>query len=149
MQEVYCQIRKEWVAAQPEELVRQALVRRMVDELGYPSSLITVEKSLQQLPHIEQSGLKLPLRRADILVFAKGIHPQHDLYPLLMIECKAIPLNGKVISQVTGYNHYVQAVYVAVANGEQVQTGWYNSVKKGYQFVEFLPSYSDLLSKIQ
>jgi hypothetical protein len=73
MQEVYCQIRKEWVAAQPEELVRQALVRRMVDELGYPSSLITVEKSLQQLPHIEQSGLKLPLRRADILVFAKGI----------------------------------------------------------------------------
>ena len=39
-------IRKKWVVLQPEEWVRQHVVWYLIEEKGYPASLIAIEKSL-------------------------------------------------------------------------------------------------------
>lgn len=145
---IYCSIRKMMVAAQPEEIIRQNLILRMTSDLGYSAASLVVEKGLRQMPHLQLIDTKAPQRRADLLCFAPRIHPNHPLYPLLLIECKAVKLTSKVIKQVAGYNHYVQAYFIAIANGEEVRTGWYDPQQKDYAFVNRLPSYAELLSRV-
>jgi hypothetical protein len=144
----FCRVRKEPVAALPEEKVRQNLLQAMIEKLGFPFSYITVEKALDQLPHLLTKKRQFPDRRADIICFGKGIHPHYDLYPLLLIECKAIPLTEKVIRQAVGYNHHVGAYFLAVANQEKIQTGWFQKSKRDYVFVNGLPSYAELIKAI-
>jgi hypothetical protein len=145
-QEIFCTVRKEWVVDQPEERVRQALIKHM-ESLGYPLPLIAVEKKLKQVPHLLYSSEKLPNRRADLIAYAKGIHPSYDLYPLLLVECKAVPLTEKVISQVVGYNHFLKAPYVAIVNQNEIRSGKYNTETKQYQFFDGLAPYSDLTNE--
>ncbi len=140
---LYCPIRKRWVTALPEERVRQELLQRMLQQLGYPESLIVVEKALGEMPHLKSSLGHIPNRRADILCFGN----EAGLFPLLLIECKAVSLNAKVINQVIGYNAHVKARYIAIANQVQVRTGWYDPKLKGYAFVERLPTYEEITSK--
>lgn len=142
---IYCQIRKIPVVELPEERVRQRLLKKMTEELHFPISHIAIEKNLRQMPHLEHSGIEIPDRRADIVCFAKEIHPIHNLYPLLLVECKAVPLTEKVLTQVTGYNHYMRAYFVTIANEEEVRTGWYDFKIKAYRFVNYLPSYQKLV----
>lgn len=146
---VYCQIRKERVAALPEEIVRQEIVRQLIMERGFPAGGIVLEKGLRQMPHLALEGQNIPERRSDIVCFAKGIHPKHDLFPLLLIECKAVKLTPKVINQVVGYNHFLKAYFIAVANQEEVRTGWYDQEKKEYTFINFIPTYQELMKSIQ
>lgn len=141
-----CLIRKEQVAATPEEAVRQQLLHTMVQRLEYPESSIAVEKSLHQLPHVKYD--KAPLRRLDLLCFAKGIHPDFSLYPLLLVECKAVKLTPKVLAQVCGYNFYVKAYFVAVANQHEVRFGWMDKGSKEYRFAPGLPSFPVLKEMI-
>lgn len=142
-------VRKDLVAAHPEELVRQELLCRMTGQLGYPSNLLVVEKELSLLPHLALKSGKVPDRRADIVCFGKGIHPDYDLYPLLLIECKAVALNSKVLNQVAGYNQFVKSYFISVANQGEIQTGWYNQPEKKYQFVPFLPTYQELIESVK
>ena len=145
---LYCLIRKDWVAALPEEQVRQHLLQYMIEKLSYPATLIAVEQPLRQLPHLSVSDLsRIPDRRADVLCFAKT--GDDVLQPLLLIECKAVKLTSGVINQVLGYNHYVGARFIALVNQEEVRTGWYDPAKKGYSFIDFLPTYPSLLSSFQ
>lgn len=148
-QQYRCLIRKQWVAATPEEEVRQRLLNTLVNDLQYPAECLGVEQALHLLPHLQVQNSVLPDRRADVICFAKGIHPQHALYPLLLIECKAIPLNDKVLKQVVGYNHYVGAYFVAVANASEVKTGWYDAKEKKYQFVDGLLPFNTLLNSLR
>lgn len=144
---IYCLIRKDWVKATPEEKIRQELLKHITVGLGYPSSHLVVEKGLHQMPHLALQG-SFPLRRADIVCFGKGIHPKETLYPLLLIECKAVKITPKMISQVVGYNHYMKAYFIAIANAEEARTGWWDPLRKEYRFVSFLPAYADLLQKV-
>lgn len=123
----------------PEEIVRQRLLALMIEKLGYPKSLIAVEKELFLLPYLKEK--KLPLRRADILVFGKNIHPVHSLYPLLMIECKKAKLTESALEQAVGYNYYVQAYFVAVAGKHEVKLVFSDGSRK----LDFLPAYQELL----
>lgn len=145
---IFCQMRREWIQSTPEERVRQTLLRRM-NALGYPQSHLVLEASLSQMPHLALFPSKLPNRRADLVCFAPHIHPQHALYPLLLIECKAIPLTSKVINQVLGYNHYLQAYFIAIINQDTVKTGWYDTLTKSYLFRETLPHYQELISALK
>lgn len=147
MSELFCPIRKSWCKALPEEEVRISLIKHMIAQLAFPEHTFAIEKALRHLPHI-QANVTMPARRADILCFAKGIHPQLDIYPLLLVECKAVKITDKVIDQVVGYNHYVQAFFVCVANKEEVRTGWRNA-SGTYDFVPYLPGYDDLRKSIQ
>lgn len=142
--QIYCIIRKIWVSAQPEEVVRQRLLSQMIHQLGFPSSHLVLEMGLRQLPHLELKGQTVPKRRADLICFAQDIHPKHSLYPLLLVECKSIKLTWRVIHQVIGYNHFVGAHIIAVTNGQEIKTGWYDHKTQDYQFIDSLPSYQVL-----
>lgn len=144
--QIYCHIRKIWVAALPEELVRQRLVSHMIHNLGFPPSYLVLEKELRQMPHLIQDQRQFPDRRADLICFGKDIHHKHTLYPLLLVECKAIKLTSKVFDQVVGYNHFLQAYFIAIVNEHEIKTGWYDQKKKEYVFVNNLPDYMTLLS---
>ena len=142
-------IRNKAIKNQPEEIVRQKLLHIMMKKLGYPKNYLCIEKELDQLPHLQEKKNLLPLRRADIICFGKNIHSKHSLYPLLMIECKAHKLTKKAIEQVVGYNYYVNAYFVAVANGREVKTLFYDHQKKKYVKLDFLPSYQQLIDAVK
>lgn len=126
------------------------MLAHLFEEKAFPVSLVAVEKSLKQMPHIPPSGLVgMPDRRADIVCFARGIHPSYDLYPLLIIECKAVKLTPRVINQVSGYNHFVQAYFIAIVNEKEVRTGWFDRANGCYEFIDYVPSYQELISSIR
>ncbi len=139
--QVFDEIRGKHVPATPEELIRQSLLYIMIYRLHFPKELISIEKQLSELPHLT-GQLSLPERRADIICFAKNIHPEYPLYPLLLIECKEGKISHEAIEQALGYNHYVQAPYIAVAGNDGVQL-------VHPQKVSFLPSYQQLIEKLK
>lgn len=139
-------VRKKWVESTPEERIRQALIQKMVGELGYPLSLLAVEKQLHQLPHLSlEDRKKIPHRRIDIVAFAVGMHPKPTLFPILMVECKAVPLTWKSSQQLEGYNAIVRSPFLALANGSSILTGQWDKNTGHYVFREVLFSYEQLL----
>ncbi len=143
--QIYDRIRKTWVAATPEERVRQLLIHKMIDELFYPEELIVVEKALSEVPSLSQH--RFPLRRLDILCFAKGAPPRPSLYPLLVIECKETEKDSKkALEQVKGYNHFLRACFFAVAypGGELFAF----PQGRGIGFLDYLPSYTKLVEAV-
>ena len=143
---IFCPLRKIWVAPLPEEKIRQALVQEMTQRLGYPQGNLVLEKNLSQLPHL-QFKRSLPRRRADLIVFAKDLHPEHAFYPLLLVECKAVPLTNKVLRQIVGYNQFVGAYFVAAVNQTASYLGWYHPHHQDFCFQEGLLPYDLLLSR--
>jgi hypothetical protein len=135
-------IRNQQVPATPEEIVRQKLIRYLIEELHYPKELIVVEKELSSLPHITTPKGEIPQRRADLILYGKGIHPTYSLYPMVLIECKAIPLNEAARQQVIGYNHYVQAYFIGLANEETLLFG--EKQRGEWQFHDYFPTYQQL-----
>lgn len=127
----------------PEEEIRQALLFTLLEK-GYPRPLISVEKELKSLPHLAHL-LTLPKRRLDLLVFAKA---ETGLLPLLLIECKAVPLTERSKRQLLGYNRYVGAPFVALANKEEVQVGVFNPEEGNFHFSKGLPAYEELLAHL-
>lgn len=140
---IYCCMRKTFVVETPEERVRQGILGLMLHKLGYPASGLVVEQSLHTMPHIK--GGAIPDRRADIICFGKGIHPKFELYPLLLVECKASKITASAINQVIGYNYYLKAYLIAIAGKESIKTGWFNHQEQKYCFTEGLPRYEVLL----
>ncbi len=147
--QIYDPIRKCYVRAFPEEIVRQNLIAKMINDLNFPQNLIGVEKDLSQVFHLKNYDFTSQKRRADIICFAKNIHPKYAVYPLLMIECKAHKLTKEVIEQVVGYNHFVKAYFVAVVNQSEIKTLWYNDKKEIYDSIDFLPPYEQLMNSIK
>jgi len=140
--EIICCIRREPVADLPEERVRQDLIHHMITKLGFFQQSLAVEKAL----HHFSTHRSLPDCRVDIVCFAKGIHPGQEISPLLIVECKAVPLTSKVLEQVVGYNYYCQAPFIAVANQEEVRLGWMGP--DGYKYIDYLPRYEELVSSL-
>lgn len=147
--QVYDPIRLKWIAATPEERVRQNLLHRMIHELSFPRELISVEKSLREMPHLAYLP-SIPTRRLDIVCFGKGLHPSYALYPLIVIECKEnIVQKKEAMRQVMGYNHYLQACFFAIADPEGVLVGYHSSFSSEFAQIPFLPSYPELIAAAQ
>ncbi|MDP1880937.1 MAG: type I restriction enzyme HsdR N-terminal domain-containing protein [Parachlamydiaceae bacterium] len=142
---LFCPIRKIWVADLPEENIRQNLIKKLIDDLGYPQGQIGLEVSLSHLPHL--IGMKsIPRRRADLIVFAKDLHPKYALFPLLLIECKSVEINPKVFRQIVGYNQFVGACCIGAVNHSLSLVGWFNSHCNDFSFFSEIPSYEILLN---
>ena len=132
--QVFDEIRNLWVAATPEEIVRQTLVKRMIQQLGYPKQQMAVERELASLPHLTPQ--KVPSRRIDILCFSK------ELFPLLIIECKKEKIDASALEQLLGYNSFVGAPFVAVAGKEEIAFHFRDTT------LPFLPPYTQLLDAL-
>ncbi|MBP9842343.1 MAG: type I restriction enzyme HsdR N-terminal domain-containing protein [Simkaniaceae bacterium] len=122
----------------PEERVRESFRQKLILELGYPSSLLISEKELSLLPHLK--GIEVPKRRLDLLCLEKK-----TMRPLLLVECKAIPLTSRALDQVIGYNFFVQAPYLTLVNQTEIVTLWYSEGK--YCRLEKIPFYADIESQ--
>jgi hypothetical protein len=114
-----------------------------MENLGYPKSLLVVEKNLKDIAASSVEGGVIPDRRVDIVCFsAKGLHP------LLVVECKACRFHADVLYQVIGYNKYIQASFIAIVNPYMALTGFYDLSKKQYRFIQTLPSYATLIEAV-
>jgi hypothetical protein len=143
MKQVYDNIRQQWVAATPEEIVRQQWIQKMVQQLGFPKELLVIERELKMLPHLQQYPYPLPTRRVDILSFGKG---SSDIFPLLLIECKDEALSQPALDQALAYNTFVQAFYVAIVNRDQIRLK-YNLACSRCE-INRLPSFKDLMEAV-
>lgn len=145
--ELFCEVRRIWVKKTPEELLRQAILNHMIEKLGFPKTSLCLERALSSLPHLKLHD-NIPDRRFDVLCLTKGIHGSYELYPLLLMECKATPITKDVIRQVVGYNHYVQAYFVCVVNPKDVKLGWKDGQTKDYKFIDHIPHFEMLINML-
>ncbi len=106
-EQIFCEWRHRWVRLTPEEWVRQQLLHRLVEQLGYPASLIAVEAAFQM-----PNGKNF---RADAVVYDRQTEP------LMLIECKAetVPLTQKTLDQALTYNRLLNVPYLLLNNGPQ------------------------------
>ena len=66
-EQIFCEWRHRWVRLTPEEWVRQQLLHRLVEQLGYPASLIAVEQAIQ---------VGEAQKRCDAVVYDRQMMPQ-------------------------------------------------------------------------
>ena len=132
---IYDPIRRCFVSATKEEYVRQKLIYRMINELGYPKSLLVVEKKLRDLPQLKVEKKDIPNRRVDLLCFDLGLRT-----PLLLVECKAQFLSTRGMTQILGYNAFIHAKAICLA----YPNGLWLILGKEKEFRLKLPSFDEL-----
>lgn len=128
-EQIFCEWRHRWVRLTPEEWVRQQLLHQMVEQLGYPASLIAVEVA------ISVGEVK---KRCDAVVYDTAMRPQ------VLIECKAetVPLTQKTLDQALIYNRKLNVPYLILHNGPQTIC-----VHGNNSYTTGLPRYADLLRR--
>jgi hypothetical protein len=129
---VFDPVRKRHVAATPEEAVRQAVLRYLIDTLRVPVNLIGVEFSLASL----EPG---NFRRVDIVVWRPG---EGQLSPWLLVECKEprVRIDDAVAFQAGDYLKKIPCRYVMLSNG--ADTRYLERYGEGYRLAGGLPFYS-------
>jgi len=129
-EQIFCSWRGRWVCLTPEEWVRQQLLHRLVEQFGYPASLIAVEKAIT----VGEAH-----KRCDAVVYDR------QMRPLMLIECKAetVPLTQKTLDQAITYNRKLEVPYLLLYNGPQIILV-HLSAEGQMQMLPTLPAYSQL-----
>ena len=126
---IFCVWRRKYVRLTPEEWVRQHFLHALVEDFGYPQSLIAVEASIRvgDVP-----------KRCDAIVY------DSTLSPLCIVEFKApsVPLTQQVYDQVAVYNRKVGVAVFMLSNGKEHKAC--RVLPNGYQFLPALPLYEQL-----
>lgn len=125
-------IRKREVAATPEEKVRQAVIRYLIDTVGIPPNLIGVEFSLANL----EPG---NFRRVDVVAWRPG---EGQLAPWLLVECKEprARIDDEVAWQAAGYLKPIPCRYVMLTNGKDTRV--LERAGEGYVMAAGLPFFA-------
>ena len=103
----------------------------MVEQLGYPASLIAVEVAIT-VGEVH--------KRCDAVVY------DASLQPLLLIECKAetVPLTQKTLDQAITYNRKLNVPFLLLHNGPQSIFVTLNPDGTNH-YAQRCPGYTDLL----
>lgn len=130
---IYCPFRRKWVAATPEEQVRQTFLHALVEQLLYPQSLIGVEVPIEV-------GVGVS-KRCDAVVYTPS------LQPLMLLEFKApeVAITQTTLDQAAVYNTTVHAPYLILANGKQTVVAHVDDNKQ-LSFLNHIPEWKQLLS---
>jgi hypothetical protein len=127
-EEIWDDLRKQWVRLTPEEWVRQNFIQYLLQVKNYPASYIAVERKMK---------LGDLTKRFDLMIFDKGARPW------MLVECKAMGevLDHKVLWQVLRYNMAIPVKYIVITNGEEC----HGFIKGTLDFEEIvaLPGYND------
>ncbi len=125
---IFDEIRKKFLVLTPEEWVRQHVVQYIIQEKGYPKSLIKLE-----------GGLKLHSlqKRTDIVVYNTAGEK------ILLVECKApsVKITQKAFDQIARYNIVHQVPLLFVSNGLEHYACQINIEEGNYYFVKNLPHF--------
>jgi len=132
-EQIFCDWRKRWVRLTPEEWVRQQLLHRLVEQLGFPASLIAVE---------------VPITVGEVHKRCDAVAYDNDLHPLLLIECKAetVPLTQKTLDQAVIYNRKLNVPFLLLHNGPESIFVTLNPDGTNL-YSQRLPGYADLLRR--
>lgn len=142
MTEFYDLSREKWITKKPEEWIRQKWLHYLIKDLGYPKELISLEKGIHTL--VQAANTKIPMRRIDIICFAKQAEKE-SLLPLLTIECKIGKIKESHFRQIMGYNYYIRSRFIAVVNETEAYTLWLDTSTQEYRRIDFIPYFKDLI----
>ena len=140
---IYDDIRKMDVLLTPEEIVRQKVIRFLLEEVKVPKHMIHVEAPL--LYYSIESN-----RRADILVLKKDDDKGIPI-PLAVIECKAPSVilsknNFECFEQVLDYAYPLSCDYIILTNGEESVVAAWDFKEERYKDIKNVPVYDEMLN---
>lgn len=124
-------LRHRYVALTPEEWVRQHFVHYLINNKGYPATLMANEV---------QVHLNTTKKRCDTVLYRR------DLSPRLIIEYKKpeVEITQAVFNQITRYNMVLRADYLIVSNGLHHYCCRMNYENNSYTFLPDIPCYEEL-----
>ena len=130
-QELFDPLRDKYVAATPEEMVRQSFVNYLINHRGYPRNLMANEVSLSM------NGMQ---RRCDTVLY--DLH----VLPRMIIEYKrpTVRITQRVFDQISRYNMVMRVDYLIVSNGITHYCCKMDYANQHYTFLKEIPAYSDL-----
>ena len=124
-------IRRRYVALTPEEWVRQHFIHYLIEQKGYPRSLMANEVQLNL------NGTK---KRCDTVLYRR------DLTAQMIIEYKApeVEITQAVFDQIGRYNLVLRVDYLIVSNGRRHFCCRMDYAQNRYLFLKEIPSYDSL-----
>ena len=125
----YDPLRRKWVAATPEERVRQWFIGQLSDKALIPAWLMMSEVSMK---YGQKSW------RADIVVYdGKG-------EPLAIVECKRpeVDLSEAVAEQALRYSAVQNVKYIFLTNGKETYV--YRRNEAGFAPMKYFPKYLEM-----
>lgn len=130
-QHIFDNQRKKFVVLTPEEWVRQHFIKFIIDEKGYPTSRIAIEKQ------IVVNGLK---KRCDAVIYSS------KMQPCMIIEFKApsVELKQATFDQAAVYNSKLKVDYLIVSNGISHLACKIDVENSRYSFLQDIPFYHDI-----
>ena len=129
--QVFDPLRDKFVALTPEEYVRQQFTSYLINNLGYPPSLIANEIGLT---------FNDTKRRCDTVIFGR------DKNAAVIVEYKApdVTVTQNVFDQIVRYNTVLHAQYLVVSNGICHFCCRMDYERDTYHFIPTLPDYRAL-----
>lgn len=125
---VFDPVRRKYLVAEKEEVVRQLLILYFTEGKKYPKGKLSVEKL------VLVNGTR---RRFDLLVY------DHQTKPFLLVECKnpEVEINDKVFRQIAAYNLPLKVPFLMVTNGRSNWCCEMDYRSRGYRFLTEVPDY--------
>ncbi len=123
---IFDSLRKKFLILTPEEWVRQHWINFLINHLGYPKGLVSLEKGLIY------NNLQ---KRTDLVVWNK------EGKPYLLIECKApsIKLSQKTMEQACLYHQKIKSNYLVISNGINHFSMEWNEDSKMFSQIKSFP----------
>lgn len=123
--------RKKFVRLSPEEWVRQHFLHYLINEKGYPASLIAVEQQ------IDVNGLK---KRCDAVLYNYRMEPQ----AILEFKAPQVKISSATFDQAAVYNSVLKIEYYFLSNGSEHYFVKLSSSTKSYNISTEIPTYEAL-----
>ncbi len=129
---IFDPIRRKFVAATPEEWVRQNFLQFLIRERQFPAGRTKIEQS------ISAHGRS---RRCDAVIYSR------NLRAVAIVECKApsVAIRQATFDQIAMYNSALQAGFLLVSNGLEHYCAQIDFVKRSYSFLPEIPAYAQLV----
>ncbi len=114
---IYAPLTKKWLLNQPEELVRQEFICKLVNDYGY--SLKQMDQEVKLTTSVRGTGRA----SADLVIWKSEEEKKKKKTAFLVVELKANNLKLKVEDCYQGYNYatWSRAKLFAVSNGNELQ----------------------------
>lgn len=129
--EIFDEFRKKFVVLNPEEWVRQNLLKYLHFNKNIPKGLITVEKGLL---------VNKLMKRTDILIYNKKGKAS------MIVECKApeVAVNQNTFEQIARYNMALKVEYLLVSNGLDHYCTKIDFQNNSFSFLKEIPDFETL-----
>lgn len=126
--QVWDPVRKKWIILTPEEHVRQYLLQYLHQGMGYPLSLMAVEKKLM---------VGKMAKRFDIVVYDR------DHRPWMLVECKEpqVHITQAALYQLLNYHSSLPCRFWLLTNGHETHCAMVESPQQ-ISWLDGLPLYN-------